>query len=175
MKGLSHSQILGLLPQSEEMIVRVHQRQQERYRQALEREKREAGKWGQNGIRAVRKPDGTHMKFRIPKLTYIMWQKKLGDECWDDAGFVHDFLRDNPQFRVTSIAENPTVGWTPGSVTAKRYRLLKQQQMGDGRSKMGNAGGKMGDADAKLLITRPTLKAPSANSQLLTSSAGGAQ
>jgi len=109
------------------MIVRVHQRQQERYRQALEREKREAGKWNQNGVRAVRKPDGTHMKFRIPKLTYIMWQKKLGDECWDDAGFVHDFLRDNPQFRVTSIAENPTVGWTPGSVTAKRYRQMRQQ------------------------------------------------
>jgi len=124
---MSHSQILGLLPQSEEMIVRVHQRQQERYRQALEREKREAGKWNQNGVRAVRKPDGTHMKFRIPKLTYIMWQKKLGDECWDDAGFVHDFLRDNPQFRVTSIAENPTVGWTPGSVTAKRYRQMRQQ------------------------------------------------
>ena len=127
MNKMSHSQILGLLPQSEEMIVRVHQRQQERYRQALEREKREAGKWNQNGVRAVRKPDGTHMKFRIPKLTYIMWQKKLGDECWDDAGFVHDFLRDNPQFRVTSIAENPTVGWTPGSVTAKRYRQMRQQ------------------------------------------------
>jgi len=124
---MSHSQILGLLPQNEEMIVRLHQRQQERYRQALEREKREAGKWNQNGVRAVRKPDGTHMKFRIPKLTYIMWQKKLGDECWDDAGFVHDFLRDNPQFRVTSIAENPTVGWTPGSVTAKRYRQMRQQ------------------------------------------------
>jgi len=127
MNKMSHSQILGLLPQNEEMIVRVHQRQQERYRQALEREKREAGKWNQNGVRAVRKPDGTHMKFRIPKLTYIMWQKKLGDECWDDAGFVHDFLRDNPQFRVTSIAENPTVGWTPGSVTAKRYRQMRQQ------------------------------------------------
>ena len=127
MNKMSHSQILGLLPQNEEMIVRLHQRQQERYRQALEREKREAGKWNQNGVRAVRKPDGTHMKFRIPKLTYIMWQKKLGDECWDDAGFVHDFLRDNPQFRVTSIAENPTVGWTPGSVTAKRYRQMRQQ------------------------------------------------
>lgn len=124
----SNQTIMKLLPESEEMIMKVHKLQQERYRRALARERKEAEKWSHLGMRKVRMPDGTHMKFRVPRNTYMMWQKKLGDECWDDAGFVHEYLRDNPQFRVTSKALNPLSGWTPASDKARLYRRIRGQR-----------------------------------------------
>lgn len=76
--------------------------------------------------RGVRLPDGTHMAYRVPRVAYDAWGRKLGYECWDDAQFVHEFLRDNPECRVHAEAANPTIlaGWAP-SERVKRYRKLR--------------------------------------------------
>ena len=78
--------------------------------------------------RGVRLPDGTHMAYKIPRVAYDAWGRKLGYECWDDAQFVHEFLRDNPECRVHAEAANPTIlsGWAP-SERVKKYRKLKGQ------------------------------------------------
>lgn len=164
----SNQTIMKLLPESEEMIMKVHKLQQERYRRALARERKEAEKWSHLGIRKVRMPDGTHMKFRVPRLTYMMWQKKLGDECWDDAGFVHDYLKWNPQFRVTSKAVNPLSGWTPQSEYAKAYRRIRGQ-----KSEVGDRKTEAAKGTILLPSGRP---APMTNDpKPMTPVAGGAQ
>jgi hypothetical protein len=74
--------------------------------------------------RGIRLPDGTHCSFRIPKIAYHHWGSRYGYECWEDNGFVAEFLRDNPQCRVKSEALSPTIlsGWVPSTPLSKAYR-----------------------------------------------------
>lgn len=115
-----------LLPESPELVQKVMKRVHARERAMLDRELREVNSWSGHGIRRVRMPDGTHMSFRIPRNSYHFWIRKLGMECWQDPGFVHEFLRDNPQCRVHSEAAQVRIlsGWTPGPA-AQAYRRLR--------------------------------------------------
>lgn len=38
----------------------------------------------------------------IPVMAYHFWGQKLGYGCWNDKGFMDEFLRDNPECRVNS-------------------------------------------------------------------------
>jgi hypothetical protein len=49
------------------------------------------------------------MTMRIPVESYHYWGKRLGYDCWRDAGFRKEFLRDNPECRVNSKAAKTTV------------------------------------------------------------------
>lgn len=91
----------------------------------LRRERREMGRMSLNGRRGVRMPDGTQATFSVPPHSYHYWGKRLGYECWQDAGFIHEFLRDNPQCRITNVAEKPLIGWTPQTKAAQYYRQNK--------------------------------------------------
>jgi hypothetical protein len=38
----------------------------------------------------------------IPADAFHFWGQKLGYKCWEDKGFMDEFLRDNPECRVNS-------------------------------------------------------------------------
>ncbi|GEM_PF-4466950 len=119
--------LLNFFPNDEEAAQKVMRLVHEREQLQLQREKKAVQGWSLNGRRAVRMPDGTHAQFTIPTYSYHMWGKKLGYECWKDAGFVHEFLRDNPQCRINSVAERAMSGWTPASSYAQGYRKTQVQ------------------------------------------------
>ena len=116
-----------LLPKDPEIVRRVYQVMHRREQAALRKEAAEVATWSAMGSRRLRLPDGTHIQYKIPKLSYHYWGKRLGYECWEDHQFVHEFLRDNPQCRVTSEALNATIlsGWAPTSPAARLYRNLQ--------------------------------------------------
>jgi hypothetical protein len=49
------------------------------------------------------------LSMRIPVDSYHYWGQRLGYACWKDKGFVKGFLRDNPECKVNSKAENTTL------------------------------------------------------------------
>lgn len=52
----------------------------------------------------------------IPGNAYHFWGHKLGYQCWDDKGFIKEFLRDNDQCKVNSGGTKEiSVGWVPSS------------------------------------------------------------
>ncbi len=59
----------------------------------------------------------------IPPTSYHYWGQRLGYECWEDAQFVREFLRDNEVCRVRSRPANTVVGWT----AALNYGQRQQQ------------------------------------------------
>lgn len=44
--------------------------------------------------------------FEIPSDSYHYWGRRLGYECWQDAGFVNEVLRDHPEWRVRYAKES---------------------------------------------------------------------
>ena len=46
---------------------------------------------------------------RIPEESYHYWGMRLGYDCWRDAAFRKEFMRDNPECKVNSKAENLTL------------------------------------------------------------------
>lgn len=57
----------------------------------------------------------------IPGEAFHFWGHKLGYECWDDRGFMKEFLRDNPECRVNSGGTKEiSVGWVPASSPRSR-------------------------------------------------------
>lgn len=66
----------------------------------------------EGGARKIlRFPDGNggEVRMQIHPLSYHYWGNRLGYQCWEDPGFVREYLRDNPEARVKSVAETPTV------------------------------------------------------------------
>lgn len=61
--------------------------------------------------RLLRLPDGNggEVKMMVHPMSYHYWGQRLGYECWSDAQFVAEYLRDNPECRVRSVSDNPTV------------------------------------------------------------------
>lgn len=116
----------------EELARAVFKLAHDREQAKLHKMKREWDGRSSSGIRGVRLPDGTQMEFRIPRESYMYWAARLGAECWDDAGFVREFLRDNPQCRVKAEAVNMLSGWTPSSEKARMYRRVRSAECGVG-------------------------------------------
>ena len=44
--------------------------------------------------------------FEIPLESFQYWSRRLGEECWQDAGFVREILRDNPEWKVEYARES---------------------------------------------------------------------
>lgn len=112
----------------EEMAQKVFQTFREREERTYARALKAWKARSHTAKRMLRMPDGTHIAYKIPTIAYHHWGKRYGYECWDDAGFVHEFLRDNPGCRVISEAVNPTIlsGWAPSSKYAKAYRQQRR-------------------------------------------------
>jgi len=67
------------------------------------------------------------VKFRVHPLFYHYWGQRLGYECWDDAGFVREFLRDNESVRVKNVRPSPkiTVSFEGKKRWTKNYGELR--------------------------------------------------
>jgi hypothetical protein len=59
---------------------------------------------------------GGVMTSMIPPESFHYWGQRLGYECWEDDGFVREFLRDNAECRVHARAANASVGWRAESM-----------------------------------------------------------
>lgn len=121
--------MLQILPNNPEIIEKVMKAVRRKERAMLDRELREVNKWSGHGIRRIRMPDGSQMAFKVPRWSYFYWGRRLGFECWEDRQFVHEFLRDNPQCRVTSEASQVTIlsGWAPNA-TVQAYRRMRDAE-----------------------------------------------
>lgn len=53
--------------------------------------------------------NGGEVKMQIHPFSYHYWGQRLGYQCWDDAQFKHEYLRDNPEARVKNVSELTTV------------------------------------------------------------------
>jgi hypothetical protein len=60
------------------------------------------------------------VKMRVHPLFWHYWGQRLGYECWDDNGFVREFLRDNESARVKNVRPRLTVQ-VPDVPRAVRY------------------------------------------------------
>lgn len=140
------SQVLRFLPNDERMIRKVHALQQTRIQRRLAMERKQVSRWNSGGFHATVMPDGTQVQFRIPRFSYMYWARRLGDECWQDAGFIREFLRDNPECRVNSKSTRLLSGWTPGSRYASAYRMMRAPaRIGAGPEGTGEANSKKFD------------------------------
>ena len=53
---------------------------------------------------------GQH-RARIEATSYHYWGKRLGYDCWNDKKFIKEYLRDNPESRVSSVSGKTQVGY----------------------------------------------------------------
>lgn len=53
--------------------------------------------------------NGGEVRMMVHPLSYHYWGNRLGYQCWEDAQFCHEYLRDNEEARVKSVADAPTV------------------------------------------------------------------
>ncbi len=87
-------------------------RKGEIFKQRLaQRRQEEAARVG--GVRRRRRRGGASPFMQVPPESFHYWGQRLGYECWDDPQFVREFLRDNPECRVQTRADEPQVGWKP--------------------------------------------------------------
>lgn len=101
---------IGLSPQ-QDRDVREVLAQWEGKRRKLARERmRLAAKAGAER-RLIQGPDGDggEVKMMVDPVSYHYWGQRLGYECWGDAQFCREYLRDNPEARVKSRPDHPTV------------------------------------------------------------------
>jgi hypothetical protein len=65
--------------------------------------------------------DFGEVKMQVHPAFYWFWANRLGRDCWKDAQFVKEFLRDNPACRIRSRSETTTVvnAWGPDRNRAK--------------------------------------------------------
>lgn len=91
----------------------VLQELNKRERQKMQRDVKACESWSTHGTEASTMRHG-EKKFTIPATSYHYWGKRLGYECWSDAQFVNEFLRDNPQCRVKAKSSKASI-IVPGS------------------------------------------------------------
>lgn len=82
-------------------------------------EAKQAAKYAYQKHKSV---DGIGQKIAsIPPTAFHFWGQKLGYDCWNDKGFMREFLRDNPECRVNSGGTKDIhVGWVPSSSPRSR-------------------------------------------------------
>ena len=54
----------------------------------------------------------------IDPVVYWHWVAREGHECWGDAGFRRDMIRDNPSLKARVEMPGDRVGWTPAMEAA---------------------------------------------------------
>lgn len=60
--------------------------------------------------RIMRGPDGgAYVKMTVHPTSYHYWGQRLGYQCWQDEQFCREYLRDNPEARVRSRPDHPTL------------------------------------------------------------------
>lgn len=51
------------------------------------------------------------LRMRVPGDAFHFWGQKLGYDCWNDANFLREYERDNPQVKVNSGGTKMQVGF----------------------------------------------------------------
>lgn len=67
---------------------------------------------------------GGEVKMMVHPVSYHYWGQRCGYACWSDAGFVREYLRDNPEARVRSRADHLSLvvsGLAAGAASARRF------------------------------------------------------
>lgn len=95
------------LPAETDREVRTVLSQWERERQRLcqERMRAAAKEGGERRLLHSRDGNGGEVKMMIDPYSYHFWGQRLGYQCWQDATFCREFLRDNPEARVRSVSD----------------------------------------------------------------------
>lgn len=61
---------------------------------------------------------------RIPSTAFAYWQNRKGMQgCWNDKQFFNEFLRDNPECRVTNQEKKTSVGGAKGLFDASGNQI----------------------------------------------------
>jgi hypothetical protein len=58
---------------------------------------------------------------RIPLTDFFNLEQKHGEGCWQDDGFMRDYLKARPGCRVNTVSGRIVSGWVPGRKTVKKY------------------------------------------------------
>lgn len=83
---------------------------------------------------------GGEVKMQVDPYSYHFWGQRLGYECWNDPEFVEEYLRDNPESRIRSRADNLTIV-APDRVgiadlaTNKKFRKVYEDKAESGKLK----------------------------------------
>ncbi|MBC8041459.1 MAG: hypothetical protein H7Y06_13015 [Opitutaceae bacterium] len=70
------------------------------------------------------------VSYMVHPVSYHFWGQELGYECWDDAQFVREYLRDNPECRIKEERSGPVnIGFAatrpaPKNVTPAKGAIL---------------------------------------------------
>lgn len=67
-----------------------------------------------------RAPRDGEWQMQVHPAYYHYWGQRLGYECWEDAGFVREFLRDNPECRVKNLRSPRVPGWRAAAQYARQ-------------------------------------------------------
>jgi hypothetical protein len=66
-------------------------------------------------------PNG-EVEFQIHAAFYHYWGQRLGYECWEDAQFVKEFLRDNEDARVVNHSNKIIMGYRAAINFGQRHQ-----------------------------------------------------
>lgn len=101
---------LGLTPKQDAEVREVLSQWEHQRRRLAVKQMRLAAKAGSER-RIMRGPDGSgaEVKMTIHPVSYHYWGQRLGYKCWKDPQFCREYLRDNPEARVKSRPDHPTL------------------------------------------------------------------
>jgi len=91
----------------EQVEAELEYRRQARIKRAYAQQALAARAGGER--RLLRGEDGGEVQFMVHPVFYHYWGQRLGYECWDDAQFVREFLRDNPAARIRNRVDRLTI------------------------------------------------------------------
>lgn len=83
--------------------------ERERQRLCLARMALAAKEGGERRMLRSSDGNGGEVSMMVDPYSYHYWGQRLGYDCWSDAEFCREFLRDNPEARVRSRPDAPTV------------------------------------------------------------------
>ena len=89
-------EVLGAVMRKKQAIMRREMRQM-------------AAEGGDRKILRFSDGNGGEVRIQVHPVSYHYWGNRLGYQCWQDAEFIREYLRDNPEARVRNHAEHPTV------------------------------------------------------------------
>lgn len=94
---------------------------------------RRAGSLGGERVALDDGTSGGEVTMVIDPTSYHYWGQRLGYECWSDAQFCREYLRDNPYARTKTVGKKLKVGWRAGlgdSAFTRRYRAMRPREEG---------------------------------------------
>lgn len=82
------------------------------------------------GVRRLLKDTGDgggEVQYMVHPTSYHYWGQRLGYECWQDEGFIREYLRDNPSARIASTTQAKAWHRKPVNSTPARPRITTRR------------------------------------------------